>query len=341
MDEITQNLGANADTRTPAQKQRDFLFNEIVSAPAPVAWKELLPTDWPRYPVRNQDGSSSCVAQSMAKIAGILRKQQHGEFVDYSAASIYNKRTNAGEGMIGVEAFDIARKLGLAPEVLLPSQGLSEPLLNAKVVGDKYTQDVALVSRTGEFVQYTAGDFDSVASTIAHTGKPVMVWFNFAMSEWTDVPTIGASNPINRHSVAAHTACLYSGKRGIVIDDSWGHFGLFDGQRFITEDFFRKRNLFAAYPINLKPASQQEHAAKPACPIIDLLFGARVEQVKVLQDFLKWDGTFPSNVESTGYYGAITARAVKAFVIKYGLTVVSSSDGRVWGAPERAQWGAL
>src|SRR3990172_2980715 len=115
-DTNTQNLGAIEDYRPEELKLKDFHFKEAVSASslAPVNWVEKSPADWKKYPIRNQDGSSSCVAQSMAKIVGILHQQQGGVFPVLSAASVYGRRSNKpAEGMIGVEAFDIARNHGL------------------------------------------------------------------------------------------------------------------------------------------------------------------------------------------------------------------------------------
>lgn len=51
----------------------------------------------------------------------------------------------------------------------------------------------------------------------------------------------------------------------------------------------------------------------------------RDSDVIILQDFLKQLGCFPINVESTGYYGAITVQAVKDFQLKNGI-ISSSSD---------------
>jgi peptidoglycan hydrolase-like protein with peptidoglycan-binding domain len=41
--------------------------------------------------------------------------------------------------------------------------------------------------------------------------------------------------------------------------------------------------------------------------------------VKELQDILKYEGLFPTNVESTGYYGSVTQKAVQAFQDKYDI----------------------
>ena len=47
------------------------------------------------------------------------------------------------------------------------------------------------------------------------------------------------------------------------------------------------------------------------------------EDVKHLQDILKYEGLFPINIDSTGYYGSITAKAVLAFQLKYKVDSIN------------------
>ena len=51
----------------------------------------------------------------------------------------------------------------------------------------------------------------------------------------------------------------------------------------------------------------------------DIEFGQRNSEVAALQHALKIDGTFPANVEETGFYGLITARAVTEYQRKYNV----------------------
>jgi len=45
-----------------------------------------------------------------------------------------------------------------------------------------------------------------------------------------------------------------------------------------------------------------------------------------LQNILKYEGRFPSNVASTGYYGSITAKAVYAFQVAHKVAPLSELD---------------
>src|SRR5690606_36234840 len=112
---------------------------------------------------------------------------------------------------------------------------------------------------------------------------------------------------------------LYKGKKALIIDDSWGLAHAMNGQRVITEDFFKYRNWFVGHFMNFAFEDQTEDPIdKPHynftrdlefSPIIDY----RDSDVRALQEILKYEGCLPSNVESTGYFGAITKESVGKF----------------------------
>ena len=62
-----------------------------------------------------------------------------------------------------------------------------------------------------------------------------------------------------------------------------------------------------------------------------MLFGQRSDEIVALQDILRYEGVYPNNIASTGYYGAITAKAVLAWQRKYKVaseTELVSLQGR-------------
>lgn len=311
--------GALLDNRTDEEKLKDYRFEETVSSVAPVNWIEK--KTWRQFPIFNQNGSGSCVAQTMAKMLGILYWLKNQVYVHFSATHIYQRRSNkpAG-GMIGVEAFTIAQK-GTTLEVLCPSQGMTDAQMDAIKI-EKYKEDVGSVFKIGNFIVDPIKDIETIASIIETTGKPVMVWFYFNHDEWKTVPKILREVDINnssRHSVCAVDFTLYDGKKALIIDDSWGTSYGKAGQRIITEDFFKVRNFFSAHAMSFK----FEETVVPDTEITlftqTMKFGDRNTQVTLLQKKLQSAGFFPSNISCTGYFGAITKKATIAFQVRYGL----------------------
>ena len=333
--------GALLDTRTPDQKAKDYYFNEIVVSADPVTWTEKNPSQWRSFSIRDQDGSSSCVAQSIAKLAEILYflKTEGKEKVQFSASYIYKNRSNfPNEGMIGVNSFNIWKDKGVPLEALLPSQKINETTINSVTINPS-VDDVSKVFKVDNYVQYQPKfSFEEIASTIQRTGKGVMVWFGFNRNEWTDIPVVNGVVTI-RHSVVAIDFTLYQGKKYLIIEDSWGNFNAWQGRRLISEEYFMARNIFAAYPINFKNLEEQ----KPSKPVyifnVDLKFGQTSVDIRALQDILKYEGFFPTNIESTEYYGAITAKAVLQWQLKHQVdseVTLNQLLGRVVGPKTRA-----
>lgn len=331
-DQIEENFqsGALPDERPEAEKAKDFKFEEIVASVNPVVWTEKLPTAWRKFPIFNQDGSGSCVAQTMAKLLGVMYWLKNGIYVHFSATHIYQRRSNkpAG-GMAGVNAFDISRE-GVTLEVLVPSQDMTDTQMdNIKI--EQYKEDVGKVFKLGNYIVGPVKDMETIASIIQTTGKAVMVWYYFKYSEWGDVPVVKDNNlDLNgsgtvRHSVTAVDFTLYQGKKCLIIEDSWGPNQGKGGQRIITEAFHNARNWFVAHPMVFQFETPVIPPILPIKITKDLRFGMTDPEVKILQDILKAKGFYATNLASTGYFGSVTQKAVINFQKANGL----SADGVV------------
>lgn len=313
--------GARFDERTPEEKANDFTFEEIVASANPVIWTEKTPTSWRKFPIFNQDGSGSCVAQTEAKELGIMRWLKDGTYVHFSATDIYQRRSNRhSTGMGAVDARSIA-KAGVTLEVLAPSQNLTDSQMDGVVVED-YKRQIGAVFSVPNYVEAPAKDIETIASIIQTTKKGVMVWFYFELPEWTEKPvvmnqTLSASSPSAlRHSVTAVDFTLYQGKKALIIEDSWGtSFGM-AGQRIITEDFFKVRNFFAGYLVNFK---FDGGGLKPTYD------GTIIS----LQKCLRFEGFFPSNVDFIEKFGPVTKAGVVKFQKKYGIMPALGNVGPV------------
>lgn len=327
--------GALLDTRSKEEKDKDYFFEEMVATANPVLWVEKAEKDWRTFPVQNQNNSGSCVAQTARKLLRVLFTNICGKDIDFSASHIYSRRLNKPQGgMIGVDAMNILTK-GTSLNVLMPSDLMTDAQMDAIKETD-FDKKIGETFKVDNYVQFANGDFETVASTIQTTGKGVMVWFYFNHAEWSklvptvDNPTLNFSEA-SKHSVTAVDFFLKNGKKYLLVEDS-AHFAGYT-RHLISEEFFKARNFFSAYPINFKYVTSE-------IPVIDkitktLRFGMKDEQVKILQKVLQNKGYFPINSQITNYFGAITLKSVKNYQKDFGLVV----DGVV-GKLTRTKLGA-
>ena len=327
--------GASIDTRSAEQKKKDWKFEEVVASAAPVNWVEKPQGQWRKFPIFSQNGSGSCVAQTEAKEMGILRWQKDGVYVHFSATAIYQQRINKPMGGMGaVDARQIISKGGATLEVLTPSQNMTDTQMDTTVV-EPYKRSVGEVFKVPNYLELPSKNIDAVASTTQATGKGVMVWFYFKIDEWLDRPVVKyptleiAAPDTVRHSVTAVDFTLVNGVKCLIIEDSWGPGAGMSGQRIIDESFFNARNWYAGYLINfsfdVQPPTKPIHTFN-----VDMEFGQTNDEVVALQKCLQYEGLFPSNADTTGYYGAVTKKSVQDFQLKYVITTPGSAGyGRV------------
>lgn len=338
------NSGANIDVRSEEEKLKDYKFEEIVASVNPVNWIEKPQSEWRKFPIFNQNGSGSCVAQTTAKLFGILYWLANKVYVHFSATHLYQQRSNKPQsGMAGVEAFEIAKK-GITLEALVPSQNMTDAEMDSIEIPE-YKKKVGEIFKISNYVILPIKDIDTVASVIQTTGKGVMLWFYFNYGEWQQVPYVSDTNlDLNapstcRHSITGVDYTLYNGTKSIISEDSWGPNAGVGGQRIITEDFFKARNWFAAYPMNFKFETDQVPTTFTFSK--DLKLGDRNIDVKNLQDVLKKEGCFPTNIDSTGYFGAITKTSVQKFQIKYNIAKLGEGGFGLVGPKTRAKLNSL
>lgn len=345
-------LGAAIDTRPPEEQQKDYLFEEIVASTAPVDWKEKTFEEMRQFPIFDQNGSGSCVAQTAKKMLGAYVQLKTGKWVTLSASHIYQRRKNRPDGgMNGIDCFEIMRK-GTTLAEFAPDEHMSDKEMDTIEV-NSFEGKVGEAFKIGNYVTIGEKSIDTIASIIQKTEKVVMVWFYFKHDEWTAIPTVKYpdldlnGSTTSRHSVAATDFTIISkktapknpelwGKKALLIDDSWGpRVGNKAGRRLITEDFFNARNWFRAYFVNFSFEDQAQPVPTPTPTPTptpgkprytftrDLEFSATYSvdpDVKALQDCLRYEGCFPANSQSTGYFGSVTKTAVQKFQVKYGIT---------------------
>jgi len=331
--------GLVPDSRSPEEKERDFKVEEIFKAEF-VKWEEKKPEQWRKFPIFNQDRSSSCVAQTIAKLLGVENYLEENLFILNSAGDIYSQRSNyPQEGMWLKDGMEIGYKLGAVLEQLMPSQRKTEAELNA--YRNKRTplmKEIALPGKGGNYLTLPF-NFDVMAQEIQR-GKAVCLGFRFNSGDWSSGEVITRKNGTYGHAVAGVDFCLWNGKKAIVFDNSWTQSWGFGGQGIITED--RAEGLIGAlYYEDLKNTWRDSVLIIPKPKYQwqeDVVFGQRNYDISMVQRALMFEELFSIEVPATGYYGNITAKGVYQFQIKYQVASqeeLDSLQGRQVGPATR------
>ncbi len=301
--------GVLDDPRKDKKVKEGWNIDEVLALSAPVSWQRKEPV---KYPIWNQAQSSACVAFSKAKQVAIASFKKTGAWIDFSPSFIYQKRSNRPTlGMNIANANSIVHHQGTTLEAYMPSQDMNESQIHAvpsTKLGDNIAQAVA-----GAIVSYVyiPIDIERIAQTL-ESGKPVSLLIYAQVNEYNEVPTVKTknlqyANAQIRHQVTATDYFIHPTHGKVLwIDDSWGVTHGIGGNRMITEDFLKQRCILA-----------------DAIDIFDFNSGKDKPSydgsVVSLQDCLKHYGTFPLNVNSTGFLGAITYKAVREFQVKENL----------------------
>jgi len=323
--------GALSDPRSREERLKDFKYEELATSIPAVEWREKPMTEWKSYPVRNQSQSGSCVGFSKALELGILNQLEEGEFVSLSARDIYTRRKNQGAaGMWGQDANQICIDKGATLETLMPSDNKNEEEINRIEDRRPHKEVIGKIFRAKSWIALPF-NIDAIAHILS-TGKGVNVFFRFAFSEWDRQVPVLTERVFNlHHSVVATDYTIWQGKKALIIQDSWGLRNTNQGRRVLTEDWI-SRLTWVSYFTDLSnwDLLKKEDLVKPKHVFKrDLSVGMVNEDVRILQDCLKWLDFFPKTQVSTGRFGGITRSAVKKFQTHYGIQPVLGFVGKL------------
>lgn len=307
-------IGVIEDPRSALEKSFDYQHEELAMG-VPIVWTEK--TDFKSYFIKNQDGSSSCVSQAVAKMLGIIKAT---EYVNLSPKFIYTRRANYPQGGMWLpNALDIGVNKGSCLETSLPSDFTSEAFMNDKSQETPNCAVEALNYKGDHYFTIVNISMDSIAEALSK-GLPVLLGVRFDYDEWTETPTV---NPNSKntcgHGIAATDFGIKDGKKVIAIDDSWGpHYGK-GGQRFITEEFLNAKCFYAGYITPLTKQTEDTTGFHYHWTKYMVFNGRKNDKADIvaLQTVLKKLGLFPIETEINGIYGPITRKAVYDFQVKY------------------------
>lgn len=316
-------LGA-IDNQTDEQKDKNYAFSEVCTSPAPVVWIEKPLEQCRKFPIRDQNGSGTCVCMTYSTELGIIFQQKYGVWIDFTSAFPYQLRSNPEvSGCNSVDIYSVFPKIGNLFETFMPSQHLSDSQVMA-LKKEPYYDDLAKTYTVKRIAMPL--DFETIASTIQATGKGVMVWFRFSNSEWTDIPQLSNQPITSGHSVTAVDFLLKNGKKYLVIQDSWGLAYAMKGYRLISEEYFNARCFNAAYLMAFQTQNNETVAVRP-------VFDGSIVSC---QKCFKWEGLFPANVPEVENWGNITRTACVAFQKRYGIEPALGNFGPLTKAKLKA-----
>jgi len=305
--------GVVKDTRSKAEKAKDWQSTEVASlGEMKPVFRTVKKNKWKKYTLRDQDGSGSCVSQAIAKGFEVLRKFHKGNSVVYSATPIYQKRANRpAEGMYLADALNIAVKTGTCREKDCKSQLMTNAQMDAAVLPANFEDLNNEVDAVASLVM--PKDFDYVAAWIEQYGY-ANIHIAADRKSWSrDFPKLGSLNRGIRHAVAGVDAVTYEGVQYIVIEDSWGEFGEFKGQRLLSREVFNDMVTSCGTITVFNFDVVDDAKFQPFRTVVE--FGQQSDEIKRVQAFLQAKGFFPKGQSCTGYYGSITALAVYNFQV--------------------------
>lgn len=302
MNDKTYN-GIVEDPRTDFEKSRDYKHEDLARGVVDLKWIEYNEKNLKSYIIQNQDGSSSCVAQAVAKLLAIHEVLEGRKYTQLCPKPIYNARSNYPDGGMWLpNALSIACTVGSCPESSLPCDNQGEAFMNER---ESFTDTLKIVAKQYKAKYYfqITGGIDKIAEVLEQ-GYGVLLGFRFDYDEWVEVPFVNPNSKLScGHGIAAVDYCLYNGEKALIIEDSWGpHYGK-GGRRIITETFLNTRCFYAGYVTSLPNYVFSK----------TLRLGSQGLEVKKLQEKLL--------VKVDGVFGKQTEEAVKKFQQKYGLKV--------------------
>lgn len=327
--------GALEDNRTIEEKEFDYKASEVFSASYP--WiktrendKNSILESIKNYPQYDQDGSCSCVANALGLNFSKANLSEEGVALKFSPRSIYPFRSNApAGGMIGANACDLAVKKGMVLSLLMPHDKYSEEKMNDASDYIKSYEQIAQIYKPANYI-YVDLTWDDIADMIENRKLPVMIFLKFGDEYWSPAP-VHNPNGIKKygHAVTPVAAYLKDGVKTLLIQDSAGLGTCMNGRYRELSICWEKNLTFAVAFIDLKNDWKDGVSTDTSKPKYEfkneLKYGMlNNEDVKKLQDCLKYLSFFPKTISSTGNFYGITKTGVKAFQSAYNVILTSS-----------------
>lgn len=325
------------DTRPAVLKDKDYSTKEIAtSAVAPFQNSKPSKLEATEY---NQWYAGSCVPHAFwtqLEYEGIINK-------DFNPAQLrsYRKRGNYPQaGSNGTDMYDQMRD-GQSNDFSTPKY-FSEAMATAMpyVRGTKLVKDFKYFQYVDKTSWRTL--VEDIPKGVA-VGKAISIFIYATEEEWSkeyvDIinPNLNIANAVVRHAVCLTPKGDFTekGKEWLTVHDS----AKFGGRhlRYISYDFLKGRCYFGAEVYLADSIPEPEIPPLSDLPLTYCELGDSSQSVRNLQAFLIKNGNLESKY-LTGYYGALTARAVLWWQLEYwthftaNIPQLLDWGGKYWGS---------
>lgn len=301
----------------------DYKTKEVAFASQPFDWAQGYDIESiiGVIPSKDQGSAGSCGGQAWSyHEAAILAGLNKAPYIEQSAKFVYSQTFVKGGGSDGRTNCDLIVKKGIATEALTPSyiNGLPpdesfmerpqditpEAFADAKTkIALSFSVGVVTIDEVARMAR------DNFGTIIGIDGSNNGTW----RSAFPVPPAAGKAEW--SHWLYVGKAKLINGKKYIGVKNSWGDSTGEKGWQWIGEDYFQNYMIWVNWNMIPKIPNpiRDDVFTKP------LTYGMQDPDVVMLQQKLQKQGFFPKNVNCTGYFGDITARAVKAWQVANGL----------------------
>ncbi len=321
---------------------RDYQFKEIGFGTPPFDWSVGFNIENKVGVIKPKDQgtSGSCGGQAWSTLAAVLEAIQTGTFEERSAKFIYSQVYVPGGGSTGRDCANIYVNDGAATELVLPSyqngQPPSETFMERSGDITDGVRSNAKLDRSFSYSQVEPASLDSIAQSIRDNNGAIFLINGQNNGTWLSAFPKTPTAKGWAHWIYAGRAKLINGKKFIGCLNSWGNVGE-NGWQWLAEDYFTSGNVLSCWTHTL---------ATPQPPFtykfyVNLAYGDNGTEVIALQKVLQTLGIFPSNVPPSGFYGGITATALLAFRVKYGVSSASDPLGHSCGPLTRAKLNSI
>jgi hypothetical protein len=235
--------GAISDPRTPEAKAQDY---QHIAGSVSVNWKEIDLTQVNLTSQRLQDGSYSCIFQTMASMLEKLT----GKII--SATPYFWRKNYPDKGAYLQDGGDVFYNRFSTTEALSPSQNQTEVQMN------QIKPLTTFLGITG-YRSPAIKQIDLIAEAIEGYGQCGMTYVSNAEEyNVSDTPKYLAGQTTFGHAITGLAYGLRNGVKTIVCRDSARPSGI----TYITEDFHKNRNTGALYFLGAKDVSVPQDQQK-------------------------------------------------------------------------------